>query len=210
MPWNASTSTISTSNNKTLTLTGGDYFVCKLELSNNSHLIMGSGATVRVFFDTPENCKLSAGTKQIDVSNNANITATGYQPSLGKYELPGFYLTGSTSISTTVEWSNNSGTNELVLYAPNSQIELKNNATFYGIIAGKTVHLNNNAVVKHDSGFILPTILNPWKESTGGGGEETEEEEIVETPPTAIYFAPQSYVECSGDVISGQPPNANC
>lgn len=54
IPWNATTRTISTDQNSTLT--GGDYFVCKLELNNNSHLIIGEGAAVRIFFDTPEDC----------------------------------------------------------------------------------------------------------------------------------------------------------
>jgi hypothetical protein len=53
-------------------------------VSNNAHLIMAEGTKVRVFFDTPENCGLPSGTKQIDIQNNADITATGYQPSLGK------------------------------------------------------------------------------------------------------------------------------
>lgn len=206
VPWNPSTRTISTSNNKTLTLNGGDYFVCRLLLSNNSHLIMGSGAKVRVFFDTPENCGLSNGAKQIDVNNNAGITATGYQPTLGNYEMPGFYLLGSTSISTTVEWSNNSGVNEFVLYAPNSKIELKNNATFIGMIVGKTVHLNNNAIVKQDVGFTLPPYLNPWYEEETTGGEGEEEEEQVGQP---ALFTPQFYVECTGDGTASTP-DASC
>lgn len=211
VPWNASTRTISTSNNSTLTLAGGDYFICKLTLGNNSHLIMADGSTIRVFFDTPENCGLGAGAKQIDISNNSGVTATGYQPTLGQYDMPGFYLMGSTSISTKVEMSPNSGTNEFILYAPNTEVLIKNNATYIGIIAGKTVQLKNNAIVKQDTGFVLPIILNPWKETGSSGGEETSEEtEEEETPPTAIYFAPQSYVECSGGSTSGLAPNANC
>ncbi len=212
LPWNSSTRTISTANNATLTLGGGDYFVCKLLLSNNSHLIMADGATVRVFFDTPENCGLTAGAKQIDINNNSGVTATGYQPTLGQYDMPGFYLTGSTSISTNVELSPNAGTNEFILYAPNTEVLVKNNATYVGIIAGKTVHIENS-IVEHDAGFFVPTELNPWKETGNSGSEETGEEEEgeeKETPPTAIYFAPQSYVECSGDVTPGLAPNANC
>jgi hypothetical protein len=183
-PWSSSTRTISTSNNATLTLSGGDYFICKLLLSNNSHLIMAELATIRLFFDTPENCGLSSGTKQVDISNNANITSTGYQPSQGKFNVPGLYLMGSPTINTKVEWSNNSGTNELVLYAPNSEIELSNNATFIGTIAGKKVHLSNNAIVKQDSGFQPPQF----------GG--------------ATLYQRQSYVECTGATVS--PPNAGC
>src|SRR5436305_432474 len=184
VPWDSKSRTISTSNNATLTLGGGDYFVCRLELSNNSHLIMADGAHVRVFFDTPENCRLKSGARQIEISNNAGITSTGYQPAHGKFDVPAFYLMGSPTMPTTIEWSNNSGVNEFVLYAPNSNINLSNNATYVGVIAGKTVHLDNNAIVKQDEGFKPPAI----------GG--------------ATLYSRQSYVECTG--ATGPPPNSNC
>lgn len=184
VPWDASTRTISSSNNTTLTLGTGDYFVCKLVISNNSHLVMADGGKVRVFFDTPENCGISAGGKQIDISNNADITATGYQPEQGKFDVPGFYVMGSPTIPTTIELSNNSGTNEFVLYAPNTNIIIKNNAIYKGVIAGKTVLLDNNAVVEQDTGFEAPQI----------GG--------------ATIYQRQSYVECTGATAS--PPNAYC
>lgn len=183
-PWDPSTRTISTKNNATLTVGGGDYFICKLVLNNNASLIMADDAHVRFFFDTPENCGLVAGDKQIDVQNNATITATGYQPSLGQFDMPGFYLMGSPTIPTTAYWWNNSGTNEFIIYGPNTNIDVNNNATFIGVLAGKTIHLSNNAVVKQDAGFEPPQI----------GG--------------ATLYQRQSYVECTGAVAS--PPNANC
>lgn len=203
-PWNAGTKTLETSNNSSLTLSGGDYFMCKMNLGNNSHLIMGAGSPVRVFFDTPENCKLGAGAKQIDIGNNADVTSTGYQPTSGKFELPGFYLLGSTSISTKIELSNNGATNEFVLYGPNTEILIKNNATYIGLIAGKKVLIKNNAIIKRDPRFVLSPELNPWKET----------ETVVEktrTTPTALYFQPQSYFECSGGAAPvGAAPNASC
>jgi hypothetical protein len=191
IPYDPETRTISTFNNASLTLGGGDYFVCKLELKNNSHLIMADGAQVRIFFDTPENCGYSSGVKQIDVSNNANITSTGYQADEEKFDLPGLYVTGSDSIETITEWSNNSGTNEFVLYAPRSHVVLKNNSVFSGTIAGNTIHVSENAIVKNDDGYELPPHLDPWQ--TEGG------------PPV---FAAQYYVECSGD--PEPTPNAGC
>lgn len=189
-PWDPSTRTIYASNNTTLTLSGGDYWVCRLYVKNNSHLVMKEGAQVRLFFDTPENCGIKAGEKQIDVNNNATITSTGYQPEIGKYDLPGFYLMGSETIPTTVEFSNNSNNNaeegaanEFLLYAPNSDILIKNNATYTGVFAGKTVHLEK-AIVKQDPGFKPPEI----------GG--------------ATIFERQSYVECTG--AEAAPPNASC
>jgi hypothetical protein len=183
-PWNSSTRTILASNNTTLTLGGGDYFVCRLYVKNNSHLVMDADAQVRIFFDTPENCGIQAGEKQIDINNNADVTATGYQPEIGKFDMPGFYVMGSPTIPTTIEFSNNSGTNEFILYAPNTDIVIKNNAVYTGVIAGKTVHLDNNAIVRQDEGFEPPQI----------GG--------------ATIYERQSYVECTGATAS--PPSAAC
>lgn len=183
-PWDPTSRTIYASNNTTLTLGGGDYWVCRLYIRNNSHLVMKEGAKVRIFFDTPEKCGVKAGEKQIDINNNADVTATGYQPEIGKYDVPGFYVMGSPTIPTTIEFSNNSGNNEFILYAPNSDIIVKNNATYTGVIAGKTVHLDNNAIVRQDAGFEPPQI----------GG--------------ATIFERQSYVECTG--ATAAPPNAGC
>jgi hypothetical protein len=185
VPWNSTTRTISTSNNSTLTLSGGDYFVCRLELTNNSHLIMAAGAHVRIFFDTPENCGLKAGAEQLSLSNNTDIQATGYQGSSEKTDLPGLYLMGSSTITTKASFENNSGTtNEFVLYAPHTDISITNNATYKGVLAGRRITLTNNATVEQDAAFKPPQI----------GG--------------ATLYTRQSYVECVG--ATGSPPNANC
>jgi hypothetical protein len=193
IPWNGNAAskprTIEPAQNSTLTLTGGDYFICRLYLGNNSHLIMGDGATVRIFFDTPENCGMKSGEAQIRVENNADITSSGYQPTEGKYALMGLYVMGSATIPTKIVFSNNSnGKNEagdqFILYAPNSNIYMENNATFKGAIVGKTVYLSNHAKVIQDEGFEPPNI----------GGSN--------------LFSRQSYVECTGATAS--PPNANC
>jgi len=183
-PWNPTTRTLTTGNKSTITLSGGDYFICKMTLGNNSHLVMGSGATVRVFFDTPENCGLSSVAKQIDLGNGGDITATDYNSALGKFNMPGFYLMGSPTIATKAEFSPNGGsTNEFLLYAPQSEILIKNNAIFKGVIAGKKVHFEK-ATLEQDDGYEPPQI----------GG--------------ATIFERQSFVECTGS--TGSPPNANC
>lgn len=185
VPWDPGTRTISASNNSTLTLSGGDYFVCRLVLNNNSHLIMAAPAHVRIFFDTPENCKLKSVAQQLVLSNNTDIQATGYQSSSGGSDLPGLYMMGSTSIASEARFENNTGTtNEFVLYAPNTSIVIENNATYKGVLAGKTIKLTNNATVEQDAAFKPPQI----------GG--------------ATLYTRQSYVECVGP--SASPPNANC
>lgn len=184
VPWNPTTRTIEPAQNSSLTLSGGDYFICRLNLGNNSHLIMAEHATVRLFFDTPENCGIKSGEAQIKVENNADITSSGYDGET-KFEVPGLYVIGSTTIPTTVEFKNNAGsTNEFVLYAPNSDIYLRNNANYKGAIAGNNIYLDNHATVEQDEGFKPPNF----------GG--------------SILYSRQSYVECTGATAS--PPNSNC
>lgn len=185
VPWNATTRTIEPAQNSSLTLTGGDYFICRLVLGNNSHLIMGANATVRIFFDTPENC--GAKTQPwvpIQLEGNSDITSSGYQPTAGKFAVPGLYVTGSTSFPSEIRFDNNGSTSQFVLYAPNSNIVFKNKATYKAAIAGKTVKFENHATVEQDEGFEPPKL----------GG--------------STIYARQSYVECTG--ATAAPPNANC
>jgi hypothetical protein len=182
--WVPSQRKIELTNSSSFTLGGGDYFICRMILANSSELIMAASANVRIFFDTPENCGLSSGTAQIEVSNSSGIEATGYGSAPGKYNVPGLYVQGSTSRVTRVNFANSAENNQLVLYAPNSVIDFNNSSTFHGSIVGKSITLANSATVLQDAGFEPPNI----------GG--------------AVIFARQSYVQCSGRVVS--PPNAGC
>jgi hypothetical protein len=192
VPWKPSTSpattsagTISMTDSKsTLTLTGGDYWLCKLDL-NGGQLIMGEKAPVRIFFDTPEKCGISSGGTQINLNGGSTITATGYNEDLQIYEMPGFYLTGSTSRTTWVNLNGNvKDKNEFVMYGPNTNFNINGNATFIGVIAGKKVNINGNATITQPKGYKPPDI----------GG--------------ATIYSRQSYVECLTSVSA--PPNAGC
>jgi hypothetical protein len=184
-PWDPATRTINIAQNATLTLGGGDYFVCGLFV-DNGQLIMAGGldVEVRIFFDTPENCGLSDGDTQISVTGNANIVSTGYNPAKGMFNVPGFYVLGSPEITTVVDLSGNSGTNELMLYAPYSDVEIGGNATWIGMVAGKTLRLHGTPTVESDPGL---------------------------DPPDFFYtslWEPTRYVECTGP--SASPPDASC
>lgn len=198
-PFNPSTRAIQVSSNDTLTVGGGDYWVCSLSMSGNSQLIMAAGAKVRFFFDTPEHCNLGNGAAQINLSGNNRIAATGYQPNAGNFDVPGFYLLGSPTRATSVNLSGNySTTNEFVLYAPNTQINVSGNATFKGLLAGKRIVMSGNGKFENDSGFTLPPELRP----------PTQTEEDGEQVLSERHFTPQSYVECTGVALS--VPNENC
>lgn len=234
-PFNATTRAITLSSNDTLTVGGGDYWICSLNMSGNSQLIMADGATVRFFFDTPEHCGISGN--QINLSGNNRIAATGYQPSAGNYGMPGFYLLGSPTGASSVNLSGNySTTNEMIIYGPDTYINISGNATFKGIIAGKQINMSGNGTVEQDAGFQVPPELKPGAPEIEESLEEpemTEEELANETPEEkearlqreyeekllkekeqtnrgAIYFTPQAYFECSGTITAGSPPNANC
>jgi len=234
-PWNASTRTISLSGNSTLTVGGGDYWVCAISFSGNSQLIMADGARVRFFFDKPENCGYNGN--QLSLSGNNRISATGYQPSDGQYELPGFFFLGSPTVASQINLSGNfSVTNEMVFYGPDTYINISGNATWKGVIVGRSIAMSGNGHVEQDAGFELPPELNPYYEeevidpgdpgSEGDPGapmseqekleeleekiKEWEEEQSSKTNAAAVHFTPQAYFECTGTAPAGGSPNANC
>lgn len=217
-PWNPATRAISASGNTTLTFSGGDYWICSISLSGNSQVIMAEGAHVRFFFDTPENCNNSS---QINMSGNNSISATGYQPEDDQFDMPGFFLLGSPTWANSINLSgNHSTTNEFIVYAPQTHINISGNATHKGIIAGRTVSMSGNGKIENDGGFLLQPELDPWHSdsSSGGSGEESTEEEGEEgeggsegeESGAGAVFIPHGYVECTGVPSGSEAPNANC
>lgn len=233
-PFNPKSRAITLSSNETLTVGGGDYWVCSISMSGNSELIMAQGARVRFFFDKPENC--GGNGNQLSLSGNNRISATGYQPSLGKFEMPGFYFLGSTAGASQINLSGNFGTvNEMVIYGPDTYINVSGNATFKGIMVGRQIAMSGNGKIEQDAGFQAPPELNPgsaekelkelllleekWK-SEGLTLEEIAQKRIdekikrIETEKSSnrspIYYTPQAYFECIGLPPAGSSPNVNC
>lgn len=234
-PFDPKTRSISVNANDTLTVGGGDYWICSIALNGNSQLIMADGARVRFFFDKPENCGYNGN--QITLNGNNRIAATGYQPSAGRFEVPGFFLLGSPTVASQINLSGNfSSTNEMAIYGPDTYINISGNATYKGVIVGRRIAMSGNGKVEQDAGFELPPELNPArvleeiKTGTEGGGTETgppmteqeeleelneaiekwENEQLTSTNSSAVYFTPQGYFECSGQTAAGQAPNVGC
>lgn len=226
-PLNPSKRSISLSGNTILTLGGSDYWLCSLTLSGNSKVIMAKGAHVRVFFDTPENCGTS---NQISMSGNNEITATGYQGTPGNFDMPGFYLLGSTTSASQVSLSGNSSTtNEMIIYAPDSYINVSGNAAYKGIIAGRQIAWSGNGSIEQDTGFEIPPELDSASGDGSGaktieGKKLTKEEEIKKleeelkilqenggSEAGGRTFNASAYVECSGGAAAtGEQPDAGC
>jgi hypothetical protein len=183
--WNATSRTLSLNSNSTLTMGGTDYFLCRLVLDSNAGIIMAAGAKVRIYFDTPEACGLAPGTNQIELKSNTYITSTGYDPSQGLYEMPGLYMFGSPTTSTTALFNSNTQvSNEFILYAPQTDIHMDSNATYVGALAGKSLDIDSNAKIISDANLVIPDLDIPTR------------------------YSPERYVECTGAVAT--TPDANC
>jgi hypothetical protein len=224
-PFNPKTRSINLSGSKTLTVGGGDYWICSLTLSGSQELVMAAGAHVRFFFDTPEHC---GTTSQINISGNSKIVSTGYNKATKQFAMPGFYLLGSTTLASQIAISGTSSGNEFIVYAPDSYISISGNAS-KGIIVGRRVTIGGNVKLEQDEGFEPPDEINPGvaaeeevltiKEAKEQKEEEEltlkeEEEEWLAGHPASAgspTFSAQSYVECSGGVAPpGSVPNASC
>lgn len=177
-PWDSKLKDINIPQNSRLSMGGRDYLVCGLFV--NGELIMNAGSEIRIFIDTPEHCGLSPGAVQVEFTASANVTSTGYNPSQGSYKIPGIYVLGES----TIKLSGNSGTNEVMVYAPKSEIELQGNATWKGLFAGKKMYIHGNPTIESDPNIKAPDIT------------------------FATLLERTRYVECVGAAAS--PPNAYC
>jgi hypothetical protein len=178
-PWDGTHRIIDVEGQGTLTMNGNDYFVCKLEVGPGT-LYMSAQAHVRIFIDTPQNCGLASGATQVNISGNANIVSSGYIPKQGIYEIPAIYVLGNGGVTITA----NSGTNHVMIYAPQSAIDFGGGAEWIGMIAGKSINMHGNPFFKSDPNLKEPDITYAGR------------------------FQRNRYVECTGAVAS--PPNANC
>lgn len=176
-PWDAKHMTINIPNNSRLSMGGRDYLVCGLFVKGE--LIMNAGSEIRIFVKTPEECGYKAGATQVEFTAGATIVSTGYNAQNG-YKVPGIYVMGESSIKL----SGNSGTNEVMIYAPKSAIDLGGSATYKGMIAGKTLVIHGNPTFESDPNIKVPEIS------------------------FASLLGRTRYVECVG--ATGSPPNANC
>jgi hypothetical protein len=233
-PFDAKRREINLTGNDTLTVGGGDYWICAINFSGTTQLIMAQGARVRFFFDAPEHCNNNVN--QLKFSGNQGISATGYQAQAGQFQMPGFYFLGNSAGTSQINLSGNSHVNEAVIYAPDSNINISGNSTWKGVIVGRRIAMSGSALITQDAGYQPPTELVPnniveelrelealiekWTKEGYTPTEvlhklEYEINQIVQgetkkTNGAGIYFTPQAYFECVGLAPASSAPNANC
>lgn len=188
--WNPTTRVLTLQGRQTVTLGGSlPYSFCRIDMQGNSSLIAANGATVRIFFDTPENCAATGDTvacdpgpyKQLDVRGNAKLIATSGDPK--DFSM---LFVGSDSCSTSVVLSGNSSSvNEVVMYGPRTNMQLTGDAQLFGALAGQTSRTDGN------SKFTADPDISQFD---------------VEI---ALQYQRDRYVECVG-AAPASPPDANC
>lgn len=183
--WSASARELVLKSNVSLTLGGSNYSFCRLELNSNSSLYIAAGATVRIFFDSPEACGYGNGVKQFEMKSNSRMRATS-----GNATHVSLLFVGSDVIDTEIELHSNSQPNEdcsseFVIYAPKMSIEMDSNVTYCGAIAGKSLDLDSNSQIV-------------------SGGEITN----FELPGAGPHYVADRFVECTA--AAGTVPSEGC
>ncbi|MGE5408578.1 MAG: hypothetical protein ACM3NV_08200 [Syntrophothermus sp.] len=178
-PWEATPRNVNIASSQTLTMGGSVYFVCQLQVQGK--LVMPVGSNIQIYVDTPEHCGLKPGAVQVEIGAAGVIESSAYNPAEGRYEIPSIYVLGDGSVK--IDGTPHT-TDEVMIYAPFSEIDLGGNSTFVGMIAGKTMKIHGNVEVKSDPNVKPPEIT------------------------LASLFQRTRYVECTGATAS--PPNASC
>jgi type II secretory pathway pseudopilin PulG len=158
-----------------VTLNGGNYSLCKLTLESGTTLYVANGAKVTIYFDSPEACHYTSATPQLSMSSNTSIQVNG-----GTSQNMRMLFVGSDTVPTSATMSSNTTQDvacnqDFVIYGPRTDIVFASNSYFCGAVAGKTVTVSSNTIVKTSneaSGYILPAwvdhyAIDDFKECTG-------------------------------------------
>jgi hypothetical protein len=188
--WCSTSKVLKLTNDATVTLSGeAPYVLCQLVVNGNSQLIMPAGAHIRIIFESPEKCGLSSGTAQMQIEGSGRIVSKSFSPGSGNYSVPGFYFVGAEGTGVSKVIMNGAATgNNMILYAPRSEIRITNGASFGGAILGKTVYLDGGTRAQPEGTGSFKPDENLPIEATGGG-----------------TFAQGAYIECSSTVNETEP-----
>lgn len=177
--WNTDKQAIEINSNRTLTMGGTIYVVCELDLKGK--LYMPAGAHVEIYVDTPKNCNRKSSEPQVSIGAGAVIESSALIEGQGMADVPRIYVLGDSPVNL---FGTPGTTNEVILYAPHSEIDIGGNAIWNGMLAGRTLKIHGGPIIRS-----APNIKEP---------------ELF----FASTFQRTRYVECAGATAS--PPNANC
>ena len=184
--WNPATRILRLRNNSTLTLGGGVYSFCNIEIENTAQLkipVRPLGTGIRIYIDSPEHCG-GAGTGSVTVKNTGTILNLNTDPTTFQLN-----VLGSSTIATQVAFDGVDFTGDLVMavYAPYSTIRVKGDARLAGAIAARSIDLQNTAQINYHERIGDITTGNPLR-----------------------LYKPEHYVECTAVPAVGAAPDTGC
>jgi Tfp pilus assembly protein PilX len=149
LTWNASSRSVTVANGGSVTLAGSSlpYNFCNFTTGNNATINIPLGAHVALYIDSNYatdggdplgNCP--AGTGKLTLGNGTVINNLNPDP----LSLQIYVYGTSPPGSNIVTWNNNAQSTYMVLWAPNSTIQMQNNGAFWGGIGGYNVDITNN------------------------------------------------------------------
>ena len=193
--WNATSRTLELDRGTSVTLGGDVYFFCGIKVGRDSEIRISKPAgapPTKIYIDSPANCGSTPsayrGTLQMDQGS------TIYNPNPDPSSLQ-LYVMGSTTTSTTVQL-NQSTTNvcpvpqystaaclPILVYAPNSVIDVDQNVLLIGAIGAKQIVMDLGSRVVFDPNAANVTLPDP---NTFGG------KDFRECSPTPTGATPNS------------------
>jgi Tfp pilus assembly protein PilX len=137
--WTPATRTLTLSGNSSLTLGGGLYNFCELDLSGNAQIAIAAGVQAEIFIDSPDNPNSGcpAGSGNVSFTGNGAVNAAQNPLAIQ------LYVYGRNDFSGTASISGN-GNFYGILYAPKSQVSISGNGIVSGGVAGRTVSISGN------------------------------------------------------------------
>jgi hypothetical protein len=185
-------------NNGSLTLGGGTYNFCRVELGNNSYITIAAGAKIRFFLDSPDRsgsgCIPSGQTAAQARSNGYGGMFLGQG---SNFNNPGpsinfqIYMYGYADGSHRVNFFNAANMNAAI-YAPSSELIWNNTGGITGAVSASKVEFKNSATFT-------------WG---GGGGGQFDLSEL-RTDTVSVYYR-MAWTECQRVRTTTSDPESGC
>jgi hypothetical protein len=157
--WDPTTRSITLNNGGSVTLGGGTYDFCNLNISNNSTLTIGAaGVGTTIYIDSPNDNTANppCSSDSFTLTNNSSIVNNSPPKSGGVGAHDSTALTIFVYDLTPLTLNNRADFYGTV-YAPNSDVNVINQANTYGAVAGKTVTYTNNVSFYGDNNALTIT-----------------------------------------------------
>jgi hypothetical protein len=179
--WNASTRTLTLTNSGTITLSGGVYNFCKLELRNTSQLRIAARSTpLRIYFDTPEACGAGTNWTSLSVAQTSAIVNLNENPTSMEW-----FVSGSPTKPTSVDFGQSGDPTQdlaMTMYAPQSTVNVTQSVHIKGAIVAKQLAFSQSIVLTYDGRVTGITARD-----------------------TAALFQDEGWVECTANATSVAP-----